>query len=134
MDARIAHDIGHARLAPARVDIGMARLTSLGADKTRACDTAGRFGRRRRGWRQMTEKQDYPPDIRLRQAPRRHRGVANSIAHESEDLSVLERRQSLPQRRRAGIDVPADRCAAAAIVAVTNRAVVLKEPGAGFEI
>ena len=133
MRARVAHDIGHARLLPARVNLLMAGLARRRADIVRAGLDRQRFRRLRRRWGQVAQEKNDLPDLLIGEIPGGHRRVANAVMHEGEYLPVGEDRESLPKRGRARIDVRADRRPAAAVEAVADRAILLEERRAGRE-
>jgi hypothetical protein len=67
------------------------------------------------------------------QIPGGHRRFANAVMHERENLPIRQNGESLPQRRRARVDVRADRRSTAAVEAVADGAILLEKCRAGRE-
>src|SRR5450432_2134306 len=131
---RIAHNIGHQRLAPAFVNIGVAffagcRTGELSGDRARG---DGRYRGDGHHFRKIPDERDHLPDVLVRHPPARHGGVPYAILDEIEQLAIgpfLNLRTAQNDWRRilaaSRIRLPAS------IVTVTDLAFLLVKNPAG---
>ena len=133
MLARIAHDIGHPRLSPARVDLLVAGLAGGRADVMgigALAASAAALSRRRPSAASGagTPRSAKFPD---RGDPRPASPCCVCRHGRGEDLTVRQRGKRLAKGRRARIDVRADRRPTTAVEAMADRAFLLKRGRAG---
>src|SRR5580692_9461323 len=91
MLAGVAHDIGHAGLAPTRIDLLVTAFACDRSDITSVIRGNGRggvLGRHRRDLGQMTNEAHKLPDLTVRQIPSGHAGVTDAVADVVEKLAV----------------------------------------------
>ena len=138
MFAGIADDIGHARLAPACIDLLVASLAGSRSDIMsvigRHCrrnggrKRGGCLRRHRRHLRQMPDEAHELPDLAVGQIPGRHAGVTDAVADVVKYFSVRScRDRRRAQCRHAREFLGADHGLATAVVAVAGFALLLEK-------
>jgi hypothetical protein len=133
--AGIAHDVGHAGLAPTRVDLLM---TSLAGSRSDVMPVIRRHyhwrggrrrdrcrGRHRRYTRQVPDIAHQLPNLTVGQIPRGHAGVTDAIADMVKQLTVRRCRDGgRAQRRHPRKFVGTDGGFSAAVIGVTDLALL----------
>ena len=128
MLARIAHHVGHARLLPALIDVGVAVLACRRADVVRRSHRRDRLRarhlRRQRGHLgQVAQIGAHLPDLAIGQLPRRHAGMPDAVLDVIEQLAVAHALDvGAAQIRGPRILAAADLGLAAAVIGVTQLA------------